>query len=323
MQDHKATPDAKVVKQDLPHPIVGKSPFVSDILETIETLSKTRKDVILVGEIGVGRSAIARNIHHLSAAHSGVNEPLTMINVPSKDDKELEVFLVDLLKEVSASEPVRKTILLEDVEDLSYRNQIKLLSAANKRAGTHDVRFILTMKLAPQTLVAKRKLLDDLWSAMIKAEVVDVAPLRDRREDIPVLIRHFANQLTDELGLNELTIDINAIELLSKQDWRENIREVKAMVDKSVLFSKDGLFSLPSEFFDEKSEVTRMLNNIVTGQEFILDNSLDVIEKGILERALEKFGFNQSRAAQFLGMTEQTFRYKLKRLGISTARARG
>jgi len=79
---------------------------------------------------------------------------------------------------------------------------------------------------------------------------------------------------------------------------------------------------LPPELVDEKTEVVKMINNIMAGQEFVLDKSLDVIEKGIIERSLEKFGFNQSKAAAFLGMTEQTFRYKLKRLGIASARAR-
>ena len=78
---------------------------------------------------------------------------------------------------------------------------------------------------------------------------------------------------------------------------------------------------LPPELVDEKTEVVKMINNIMAGQEFVLDKSLDVIEKGIIERSLDKFGFNQSKAAQFLGMTEQTFRYKLKRLGIASARS--
>jgi DNA-binding NtrC family response regulator len=79
---------------------------------------------------------------------------------------------------------------------------------------------------------------------------------------------------------------------------------------------------LPPELVDEKTEVVKMINNIATGQDFVLDKSLDAIEKGIIERALNKFGFNQSRAAGFLGMTEQTLRYKLKRLNIISSRTR-
>ncbi len=109
---------------------------------------------------------------------------------------------------------------------------------------------------------------------------------------------------------------------LVRHPWKENIRELKAVIDKSILFSSGGKFVLPPELTDEKTEVVKMINNVISGQEFVLDNSLDVIEKGIIERALERFGFNQSRAALFLGMTEQTLRYKLKRLAIPSARHR-
>ena len=135
-------------------------------------------------------------------------------------------------------------------------------------------------------------------------------------------VRHFTNDICRELGIGDLVMDINAIDVLVRQPWRENIRELKAVVDKCVLFSHEGRFMLPPELVDEKTEVVKMINNIMAGQEFILDRSLDVIEKGIIERALDKFGFNQSKAAQFLGMTEQTFSYKLKRLGVASARSR-
>jgi transcriptional regulator with GAF, ATPase, and Fis domain len=95
------------------------------------------------------------------------------------------------------------------------------------------------------------------------------------------------------------------------------------VIDRSVMFSQGGMFTLPPELTDEKTEVVKMINNILTGQEFEINKSLDIIERGIVERALERFGFNQSKAAQFLGMTEQTLRYRLKRLGIVASRHRG
>jgi DNA-binding NtrC family response regulator len=185
-----------------------------------------------------------------------------------------------------------------------------------------DIRLIVTLKDDPGRLVERRKLLEELAAKITEFEHVEVPPLRDRPDDIPLLIKHFSGEICKELGIGELVIDINAIDVLVRQPWKENIRELKAVVDKCVLFSNEGRFMLPPELVDEKTEVVKMINNIMAGQEFILDKSLDVIEKGIIERSLEKFGFNQSKAAQFLGMTEQTFRYKLKRLGIASARAR-
>jgi DNA-binding NtrC family response regulator len=185
-----------------------------------------------------------------------------------------------------------------------------------------NIRLLMTLKADPAELLEKRKLLEDLYAKLLEFEKIQIPPLRERPEDVPLLVRHFSHEICRELGLGDLVIDINAIEVLVRQTWRENIRELKAVVDKSVLFSNEGRFVLPPELVDEKTEVVKMINNNIAGQEFVLDKSLDVIEKGIIERSLERFGFNQSKAAQFLGMTEQTFRYKLKRLGIASARAR-
>jgi DNA-binding NtrC family response regulator len=185
-----------------------------------------------------------------------------------------------------------------------------------------SIRLILTMKADPALLVEKRKLLADLKERIVKFERIEVPPLRQHPEDIPQLVKHFSAEICKQLAIPDLVVDINAIDILVKQNWRENLRELKAVVDKCVLFSNEGRFMLPPELVDEKTEVVKMINNIMAGQEFVLDRSLDMIEKGIIERALDRFGFNQTKAAQFLGMTEQTFRYKLKRLGIASARSR-
>jgi DNA-binding NtrC family response regulator len=224
------------------------------------------------------------------------------------------------------------TVLIEELEEASFRNQLKILNFINerktRRIGSNnneqvDIRLIVTLKAKPADLVDKRKLLNELAARIQEFEAVEIPPLRERPEDIPLLVKHFSSDLCKELGLPELIIDINAIDVLVRQPWRENIRELKAVVDKCVLFSNEGRFNLPPELVDEKTEVVKMINNIMAGQEFVLDKSLDIIERGIIERSLEKFGFNQSKAATFLGMTEQTFRYKLKRLGIASARTRG
>lgn len=318
-----------------PYPIVGKSDAVEQLRDQIEKLSKSRKDVLVVGESGVGKGAVAKNI-------SGRAYPFLSINLSVMDDKELEAALFGYDRGIEGLPYTSKkglfeqanggTVLIEEIEEAGFRNQLKILNFVNERITRRiggeakervDIRLILTMKADPAELVEKRKLLDDLYAKIQDFEKVEIPPLRQRPEDIPLLVKHFANEISKELGIGDLVIDINAIDVLVRQPWRENIRELKAVVDKCVLFSNDGRFMLPPELVDEKTEVVKMINNIMAGQEFVLDKSLDVIEKGIIERALDRFGFNQSKAAQFLGMTEQTFRYKLKRLGIASARSRG
>jgi DNA-binding NtrC family response regulator len=323
------------------YPIIGKSRAVEQLLKQIQTLAKNRRDIIIIGEAGVGKGAVAKDIYSLANA-PGESKPFMSINLSVLDDKELETVLfghergVDNLPYNTTKRGLFElanggTVLIEEIEEASFRNQMKILSFVNERSSRRlggarsepiDIRLIITVKEDLRSLVEKRKLLEDLYTRMADFERVTIPPLRERPEDIPLLVKHFSSEICREIGIGELVIDINAIDVLVRQTWRENIRELKAVVDKSVLFSNGGRFMLPPELVDEKTEVVKMINNIANGQDFVLDKSLDAIEKGIIERALEKFGFNQSRAASFLGMTEQTLRYKLKRLNIASSRTR-
>lgn len=326
-------------KQQFEYPIVGKSRAVEQLVKQIAVLAKTRRDIVIIGEAGVGKGAVAKNIY-LSGRTAGSDGPFLSINLSVVDDRELELLLFGQDRNAQGvqaggkhsvlEQGQRGTLLIENLEEASFRNQMKVLTFMNERksrknseaGGPLDLRIILTMKAEPSVLVDQRKLLDDFYGKLKDFEKVEIPPLRQRQEDIPLLVKHFTSEICKDLGVPDLAIDINAIDVLVRQPWRENVRELKSVIDKCVLYSSEGRFMLPPELVDEKTEVVKMINNIMAGQEFILDKSLDVIEKGIIERSLEKFGFNQSKAAQFLGMTEQTFRYKLKRLGIASARAR-
>lgn len=336
-KEHKGN-DAGKGRQAFEYPIVGKSKAVDALVKQIAVLAKSRRDVVIVGEGGVGKGAVAKNIY-LHGKPSGSDGPFLSVNLSVADDQELEQILFGGERGLPAANGAprtsvldllpRGTLLIENLEDASFRTQMKVLSFMNERknrrsesASAGDLRVIFTLKAEPSVLLDQRKLLDELYAKVKDLDRVDIPPLRQRQEDIPLLVKHFTAEICREMNMPELAIDINAIDVLVRQPWRENVRELKSVIDKCVLFSTDGRFVLPPELLDEKTEVVKMINNIMAGQEFVLDKSLDVIEKGIIERSLEKFGFNQSKAAQFLGMTEQTFRYKLKRLGIASARTR-
>jgi DNA-binding NtrC family response regulator len=332
--------EEKQAKQLFEYPIIGKSKAVDQLIKQISSLAKSRRDVAIIGEAGVGKGAVAKNIY-ITGKLPGKDGPFLSVNLSVADDRELDALLIGHDHAVEGMPGTSHrglfddanggTVLLEELEQASFRNQMKILTFINERKtrrqsgdtpGVPDIRLIVTMKSDPGTLAEQHKLMEELFVRVNEFERVEIPPLRQRQEDIPLLIKHFTSDIRRELGLPDLIIDINAIDVLVRQPWRENIRELKSIIDKCVLFSTDGRFMLPPELVDEKTEVVKMISNIVAGQEFVLDKSLDVIEKGIIERSLDKFGFNQSKAAQFLGMTEQTFRYKLKRLGIASARTR-
>lgn len=321
--------------------LIGKSKSIEGLRRQIAQLAQSRKDILIVGEPGSGKGAVARDMHMQQYGGLNGDHPFMTVNASVLDDREFEAVLFGFEKGVPGMPPTTKrgafevaeggTLLIEEIEEASFRNQMKLMSfletrsakrmGSDKAAPLH-LRLVLTAKLPLEELADENKLYDKFVLALKGFDVINVPALRDRLEDIPVLVKYFVTEISRDLGMKEVAVDINAIDILVRQSWRENIRELKAVVDKSILFSSGGKFVLPPELTDEKTEIVKMINNVVDGQAFVLDNSLDVIERGIIERALSKFGFNQSRAAMCLGMTEQTLRYKLKRLGISSSRQR-
>ena len=321
--------------------IIGRSKSIEQLRKQIAKVARGSKDILVVGEPGVGKGIVAKRIHSEQFGDTNGQHPFLSVNASVIDDRELEAVLFGFEKGVPGMPPTTKrglfelgengTVLIEEIEDASFRNQMKVLeflrNRVTKRMGgdegrTVNTRVILTARRTAEELISAHKLYEDLASRLNEFELITVLPLRERPDDIPVLVKHFVNEISKDLGIKDVAIDINAIDVLVRHPWKENIRELKAVIDKSILFSEGGKFVLPSELTDEKTEVVKMINNVISGQEFVLDNSLDVIEKGIIERALDRFGFNQSRAASFLGMTEQTLRYKLKRLAIPSARHR-
>jgi len=321
--------------------IVGRSKSIEQLKKQISKAASGSKDVLIIGEPGVGKGVVAKRIH--TEQYNGTNDmhPFLSVNASVIDDRELEAVLFGFEKGVPGMPPTTKrglfelsdggTILIEEIEDASFRNQMKILSFIQERTAKRmggdegrsvNTRIILTTKRNPDEIVASHKMYEELGTHLAQFEHINILPLRERPEDIPVLVKHFVGEISKDLGIKDVAIDINAIDVLVRHPWKENVRELKAVIDKSILFSSGGKFALPPELTDEKTEVVKMINNVISGQEFVLDNSLDVIEKGIIERALARFGFNQSRAALFLGMTEQTLRYKLKRLAIPSARHR-
>ncbi|MFH0989787.1 MAG: sigma 54-interacting transcriptional regulator [bacterium] len=321
--------------------IVGKSKPVDNIKKQIVKVARSSKDVLIIGESGVGKGMVAKSIHAEHYGEPSDKHPFLSVNASVIDDRELEAILFGFEKGVAGMPPTTKrgifelanggTVFIEEVEEAGFRNQIKILNflaeRKSKRLGSEEgrsaeVQVILTTKKYPKELFTQNKLYDDFYKRLEQCEKIYIPPIRERPEDIPMLAKHFITEICKDLNIKDVAIDINAIDVLIRHPWRENIRELKAVIDKSVLFSSGGKFTLPPELADEKTEVVKMINNVINGQEFILDASLDVIEKGIIERALNKFSFNQSRAAGFLGMTEQTLRYKLKRLAIPSARHR-
>jgi DNA-binding NtrC family response regulator len=310
--------------------IIGSSPAMKRVREEVKRLARGRKNVLIIGEVGVGKGLIAEAIHSES---KDAKKPHISLNVAATDPSRLKK-LVDLAMESGEFyNPIAPdhgnfklvdgtTLILEDVDKsgLASQNSVcELLSFC--RREKRDLRIMVLLQSPLQQTVKSGGVLQCVADETRRWDTIKIPRLRERSEDIPELVEYFVKEIGSELGIEGMVIDANAMGVLVRQEWKENVQELKRLVERSIVLSRDKeVFKLPAGLVNEQAELTRILDRIEDGSDFALDNSMEIIEKGLLLRTLEKFEFNQSRAARFLKMTEDTLRYRMKRLGIPTAR---
>jgi two-component system, NtrC family, response regulator AtoC len=310
--------------------IVGTSQQTKRNREDAKRLSRSRQSVIIVGEMGVGKGHIAEAIHLES---KDARKPCVRLNVATTDPTHLRKLVELAIEKGEFHNPISPdhgnfklvdgtTLILEDLDraELAAKKAVcELLSFCRKKKW--ELRIIVLVQSPISQSVKNGTVLQCVLDETKHWESVKVHPLRDRPGDIPDLVEYFVKQITGELGMADMVIDANAIGVLVRQEWKENVQELKRMVERSIVLSREkDVFRLPAGIVNEQAELSRILDRIDAGTDFALDNSMEIIEKGILLRTLEKFGFNQSKAARFLKITEDTLRYRMRRLGIPTAR---
>ncbi len=309
--------------------IIGQSKHIQLIRQKIQQLSKTAENVVIVGERGVGKGIVARRIHDQSV-HS--SEPFVSLDTRGVDDLELRSLIQSVLTKREFANPKTSdhgnfhlsrgtSLALDGVDELSLPGQkhaIDLIQGATD-AG-FGIRLMLLLPAPVKQLLSEGKLIAVFSDILRGWSSISIPPLRDRRDDIPLLVEHFVRRAAEELHLGELIIDINAVSLLVRREWKNNVQELKTFVEHALMLSDDKeTFTLPESLVDEQSELAGMLRRIDDGVGFALDRSMELIERRILERVLRKFEFNQSRTARFLKITEDTLRYRMKKLGIITS----
>lgn len=308
--------------------IIGVSNATKRLRDTVKRLARSIKNVLLIGEGGLGKSSIAFYIHRDSKLSE--RKPFVTVNARVTGDSEFKALLFrEGIKEQqtilgkSIPELVRgSTLLIEEIEEMSFLNQARLAQFLDEQKGKNAVRVVLTLKDQSGRLMKDHKLSEEMYSHLSDFEEITIPPLRERPEDIPYFVRHFVDQTCEELGVTDKVIDANTVDFLTKQIWRENLRELKSVIDNSVLTSEGDAVMLPETILNEQVQLETMINNIKSKRIFSMDQSLEIIEKLLIQRSLDLFGFNQSKASQILGISEPTLRYKMKKLGITPSRKR-
>ncbi len=314
-------------------PLIGKSKAIKSIILQIRRLAAKQDDVLIIGEQGSGKSIIAKNFHDVSVS---VNKELSPVEIKPANivEKELSALLygsddettndLDTLYGNLSSIANGNTIIIEEIERANYRKQKKILNFLKyienlrnrSKSTSFSTRIIITTISDPIKLGHKKQLVPELVNYFAQYTRLFVPPLRDRTEDIPYLVEHFVAEACEKIGIEKPVIDINAINILVNHQWKHNIRELKTVIEQSVVFSTDGTFNLPPEMVDANAKVTRMLGMILTGEHQEVNGSLDTIERNLIDSALRQFNFNFSRAAEFLGMNRQKLKHRIDQLGI-------
>jgi DNA-binding NtrC family response regulator len=302
--------------------LVGTSNFAKRIGKLISRLASGREDVLIVGESGSGRRTLAWEIHH---ARGGKKRQYVLIDGRTALDEEVRAGItgqqVDIVEAMTGRKPPvvqdQATVTIADLESLAPQSQemlLRFLKEGRKRYGA--CKLVFTIRRPLEQLAQSGAVMAELVPFLEKCELVEVPALRERVEDIPALTENIVARLCLGFGMPKKIIDANTSHIISQGQWPGNVRQLVAVVGKAVLISKGEKLEIPGDFLDEHQHLEDAITNIATAKIFILDQSLDLIEKLLIQRALKQFQYNQSRTASIFGLSEANFRYRLKKFGL-------
>ena len=313
--------------------IVGKSPGMQAIYKRIEQVGPTKTNVLITGESGTGKELIAKAIHENS--HRGDN-PFVVVNCGGIPDTLIESEFFGHIKgsftgAVSDKQGLfeaanQGTIFLDEIGELSPILQVKLLRAVQETSfkpvgGTKeinvDVRIISATNKKLEQEVIEGNFREDLFFRL-NVIPIKVPPLRDRKGDVELLAKHFAEKYSEKMEKDIVKLSSYAIDFLNKYSFPGNVRELENLIERSVALSSTNII-LPESLTISMYKKRRWVEGI-KGRRFDLDEVeqgvdldeiLSTIEQGYLKKAMEISGGNKSKAADYLNLSLRSMRYRL------------
>ena len=311
------------------HPnIVARSPKMQEVLATVERVAPTNSTVLLGGESGVGKDLIARAIHEKSRRASG---PFLKINSTAIPENLLESELFGFEKGAFtgavASKPGKfeladkRTLFLDEIGDVPPVTQVKLLRVLQEReferlGGTRtvkvDVRLIAATNKDLRQALEQGTFREDLYYRL-NVVPIDIAPLRERKEDIPDLVNLFVSGFTGESGKPVEGITPEAMKILVSYHWPGNVRELQNIVERACALAKGSVLGPSDIHLDVRPAKA---GNDAGG--FLPDGmTLEQWEDEMVQEALRRANGNKSQAARLLGLSRNALRYRLSKIGIT------
>jgi two-component system NtrC family response regulator len=304
--------------------IIYKSPLMAELINMAGRVAISRASVLIQGESGTGKELLARLIHNLSPR---AQKPIIVVNCGALQENLLESELFGHEKGAYTGAASRRigrfeeadggTLFLDEIGELSPSIQVKLLRFLQERefqrlgSNTNirvDVRVISATNRNLEDQVQEGSFRGDL---LYRLNVVTMAlpPLKERKEDVPILINHFIDNFSKENNKHISGLTAEARDLLLKYDYPGNVRELENILERAVVIARDEYISINDLPFkiDHLNEHARKK---IPGS---LRESMEELEKVLIAEAMEKTINNQSKAAEILGMSERMLRYKLKK----------
>lgn len=313
-------------KYSLPN-IIGTSDKMQEVFEAVYRVSDSKATVILYGESGTGKELIAKAVHYMSPRSKG---PFVKFNCASIPEGLLESELFGHEKGAfTGAITARKgrfelanggTLLLDEVGDLPINLQPKILRVLQEREFEHvggertikvDVRLIAATSRNLEELVLKGRFREDLFYRLNVVPILMPA-LRERKEDIPVLVEFFLRRFNEENN-KDISLSPEAMRILADYNWPGNVRELENTMERLVVMSGRNVIRPPDLPINLKLPAHEGLL-----QKESLRAGIEDIEKASIFDALEKTGWIQAKAARLIGLTPRQIGYKMKKYGIST-----
>ena len=302
-----------------PEDMIGQSVAMKSVFDAIETVGPTEATVLITGESGTGKELVARAIHHASPRRF---HPLVVIHCGALTETLLESELFGHEKGAFTGAQYRKkgkfeiaeggTVFLDEIGDISLKTQTDLLRVLQEReivrvGGNQsikvDFRCVAATNKSLEKLIEDGKFRPDLFYRL-NVFHIELPPLRERREDIPLLVNHFVKKFSLQMNKKINRVAPSAMNLLQQQSWAGNVRELENAVERAMVVAQEPEL-LESDFV---FKVT-----VPTGG----PQSLEEVEKAHILHVVEACGGNQSHAAEVLGIDRVTLHHKLRKYGWS------
>lgn len=309
--------------------LIGESPQILNILETIGRVSKTDAPVLILGESGTGKELIAEAVHKNSNRKKGAFVKVNLGGISSSlFESEMFGHKKGAFTDAYADRIGRfemgngGTIFLDEIGDLDLNSQVKLLRVlqdktyqvlGDSKTQKTDVRIVCATNRNLKEMVSEGTFREDLFYR-INLITINLPPLRDRKSDIALLTQFFLKKLKDDYGAGEVNIGKKTMKWLMDQPFSGNIRELKNMLERTWLLA--GKAELEIEDFEKALEdATKPVNK--NGVPDPGSMTLDELEKEMIIKAINKYDKNMSKVAKSLGLSRGALYRRLEKHGIS------